>query len=200
MDPWGAQYRYRFGLDERNRTITIASAGPDKGFGTPDDIEALTLAWPYFKPIGNKIDRAVKEIYTSSRAYIRDFNALQAAMLARGIDLKQLRDPWGNPYRFEFHPNGSVYEIVVSSAGAHASRELNQIFSVWTSSIDYFEQARGKIDAALFQVSRTAAVHAACQASMSAADEDAGTMLSAGQNSWPPLHAQIDISTVLNDT
>lgn len=61
VDPWGAQYRYSFGLDDRNRTITIASAGPDKKFGTPDDIEALTLAWPYFKPIGNKIDRAVKD-------------------------------------------------------------------------------------------------------------------------------------------
>ncbi|PYV47172.1 MAG: hypothetical protein DMG92_16785, partial [Acidobacteria bacterium] len=30
VDPWGAQYHYSFGLDDRNRTITIASAGPDK--------------------------------------------------------------------------------------------------------------------------------------------------------------------------
>ena len=158
VDPWGAQYRYSFGLDDRNRTITITSAGPDKKFGTPDDIEAITLNWPYFKPVGNEIDRAVKEIYASSVTYIRDLDGLQVAMIARGVDLKQIRDPWGNPYKFEFQVNGSVYEIVVSSRGAHASKESDSIFSVWTSSIDYFERARNKIDAALFQLSQNSGI------------------------------------------
>src|SRR5436309_1106451 len=51
-DPWGTPYRYNFGIDYRNRTLNIVSAGPDKQFGTADDIEALALSWPYFRPLG----------------------------------------------------------------------------------------------------------------------------------------------------
>jgi len=32
--------------------LNIVSAGPDKQFGTADDIEALTPSWPYFQPFG----------------------------------------------------------------------------------------------------------------------------------------------------
>ena len=59
--------------------LNIVSAGPDNQFGTADDIEALTLSWPYFQLFGKIIDRAVKETYASSGACIRDFDALNAA-------------------------------------------------------------------------------------------------------------------------
>ena len=42
VDPWGTPYRYSFGIDYRNRTLNVVSAGPDKQLGTADDIEVLT--------------------------------------------------------------------------------------------------------------------------------------------------------------
>ncbi len=36
LDPW--QSEYRFAVDEANLTVTISSAGPDRQFGTADDI------------------------------------------------------------------------------------------------------------------------------------------------------------------
>jgi len=86
----------------------------------------------------------VKETYASSGACIRDFDALNAAVLSRGLDLKSLRDPWGNPYRFSFQPSELVYQIVVQSTGHNIPRDLYEPFAVWTSSIDYFEQGARK--------------------------------------------------------
>ena len=124
VDPWGTPYHYSFGIDYRNRTLNIVSAGPDKQLGTADDIEVLTVSWPYFQPFGKIIDRVVKETYASSGAYIRDFDALRAAVLSRGLDLKTLRDPWGNPYTFSFQPSGSLYQVIVQSTGHNMPREF----------------------------------------------------------------------------
>ena len=151
VDPWGTPYHYNFGIDYRNRTLNVVSAGPDKQLGTADDVEALTLSWPYFQPVGKIVDRVVKETYASSGAYIRDFDALRAAVLSRGLDLKTLRDPWGNPYAFGFQPSGSLYQVIVQSTGHNIPREFYAPFAIWTSAIDYFEQARGKIDSAILQ-------------------------------------------------
>jgi hypothetical protein len=153
VDPWGSPYQYSFGIDYRNRTLNIVSAGPDKQLGTVDDLEVLTVSWPYFKPAGKIIDNIVKETYASSGAYIRDVDALAAALLAHGFDLKTVRDPWGNPYEFTFQPNGSLYQIIVTSTGHNPVRDFYGPFSVWTSAVDYFEQARAKIDASLYSLS-----------------------------------------------
>jgi len=155
VDPWGNPYHFSFGIDYRNRTLNTVSAGPDKQLGTADDLEVLTVAWPYFKPFGKIIDRTVKETYGSSGAYIRDLDALNAAVLSRGLDLKTLRDPWGNPYQFSFELSGSIYQIIVRSTGQDIPQESSGPFAVWTSAIDYFEQARGAIDGALYKLSRS---------------------------------------------
>ncbi|MGA9043157.1 MAG: alpha-2-macroglobulin family protein [Terriglobales bacterium] len=155
VDPWGTPYHYNFGIDYRNRTLNVVSAGPDKQLGTADDVEALTVSWPYFQPVGKIIDRVVKETYASSGAYIRDFDALSAAVLSRGLDLKTLRDPWGNPYAFSFQPSDSLYQVIVQSTGHNIPREFYAPFAIWTSAIDYFEQARGKIDSAIYKLSRS---------------------------------------------
>ncbi|HEY3975266.1 MAG TPA: alpha-2-macroglobulin family protein [Candidatus Sulfotelmatobacter sp.] len=155
VDPWGTPYRYNFGIDYRNRTLNVVSAGPDKQSGTADDIDVLTVSWPYFQPFGKIIDRVVKETYASSGAYIRDRDALSAAVLSRGLDLKTLRDPWGNPYQFTFQVSGSIYQIIVRSSGHNIPRDLYEPFAIWTSAIDYFEQARAKVDSGLYGLSRS---------------------------------------------
>jgi hypothetical protein len=178
VDPWGTPYRYSFGIDYRNRTLNILSAGPDKQLGTADDIDVLTISWPYFQPAGKIIDRVVKETYSSSGAYIRDFDALRAAVLSRGLDLKALRDPWGNPYAFSFEPSGSLYQVIVRSmvqgTGHNIPRELYGSFAIWTSAIDYFEQARAKIDSAIYKLSRSTGTFPQDDATFDKAMTDSG--------------------------
>src|SRR5260370_38425307 len=118
--------------------LNILSAGADKQLGTADDIEVLTVSWPYFQPVGRIIDRVVKETYASSGAYIRDFDALSAAVLSRGLDLKTLRDPWGNPYAFSFKPSGSLYQVIVQSTGHNIPRDSYVPIPLWTGPIDKF--------------------------------------------------------------
>ena len=153
VDPWGSPYQYSFGIDYRDRTVKIVSAGPDKQFGTADDIDVLTVDWPYFKPVGQIVDQVVKETYSTSGGYIRDVDGLAAALLPHGIDLKTLHDPWGNPYQFSFQPSGSLYQVIVTSTGKNPGRTYYGPFAVWTSAIDYFEQVRAKIDACLYSLS-----------------------------------------------
>jgi A-macroglobulin TED domain/Alpha-2-macroglobulin family/Carboxypeptidase regulatory-like domain/MG2 domain/A-macroglobulin receptor binding domain/Macroglobulin domain MG3 len=174
VDPWGTPYHYEFGIDYRNRTLNVLSAGPDKQFGTADDIETLTIDWPYFEPFGKIIDRVVKDTYASSDAYIRDLGGLSAAVLARGLDLKALRDPWGNPYEFSFQTSGSMYQVNVGSTGRNASHNSYGSFFVWTSAIDYFGQARVKIDSAIFKLSRSTGSFPQDDASFNKALVDSG--------------------------
>jgi len=147
VDPWGEHYRYKFGVDYSNDTLDVVSAGPDKKFDTSDDIEVRFFA-PFFRPVGKTIDTVVKDTYASSGSYMRDFAALQTAMLAHGINLDTLRDPWGKRYHYTFAPRGRSYEIVVRSDGPN--RDPYDII-VWTSAIDYFGPMRFKIDNALYE-------------------------------------------------
>jgi hypothetical protein len=151
-DPWNSPYRFTYDAEYRCRAIIILSAGPDKRFDTSDDIEADRIYWEYFKPYGKLINQTVKETYASSGTYIRDFKALNAALLLRGLDFNSLRDPWGNPYQLDFSVYGPVYQIRVQSL-----RLPDKItwYEIWTSSIDYFEQSRRLIDKALYEYFRS---------------------------------------------
>ena len=149
VDPWGTAYRSSFGLEYRHRTVHLMSAGPDKKFGTADDLEPVAVNWPYFEATGKLIDRVVKETYATSGEYIRDVETLTTRMRLRGVDLKTLRDPWGNPYKISFNTSQSLFQIVVESGAAKSKQGYSWPFSVWTSSIDYFADVRAKIDRAI---------------------------------------------------
>lgn len=60
-----------------------------------------------------------------------------------------MQDPWGNPYEFEFDVDKANYRIIARSIGPNPKASDEQPFTVWTSSIDYFSEARGRIDSAL---------------------------------------------------
>jgi A-macroglobulin TED domain/Alpha-2-macroglobulin family/Carboxypeptidase regulatory-like domain/MG2 domain/A-macroglobulin receptor binding domain len=200
VDPWGTPYRYRFGIDYRNRTLNVVSAGPDKQLGTADDIEVLTASWPYFQTFGKIIDRVVKQTYASSGAYLGDFDALSAAVLSRGLDLRTLRDPWGNPYTFSFQLSGSLYQVIVQSTGHNVPREFYGPFAVWTSAIDYFEQARGKIDSAIYKLSRSTGIFPQDDETFDKAMLDSGVNLRQLVDPWGhPYYVKYSVESEYGD-
>jgi hypothetical protein len=155
-DPWGTPYRAVFSVDKQSDVLTLISAGADKHFDTDDDFSVERLSWPYFRPVGESIDRAVRQYHERTSAFIRDFATLRSELSRDGLAFDQIRDRWGEPYRFDFEVNDSNYVIKVKSGGPDKQfsvddRYLGDDFIIWTSTIDYFADLRARIEAALTQ-------------------------------------------------
>jgi hypothetical protein len=154
MDPWGTPFRVHFGVRNEMVALEITSDGPDKTFDTEDDFQAARIAWPYFKPYTEAIQRAGKEFHERTGGYIRDLETLKNELARRGINLNSLADPWGHAYQFEFGVHQTNFTVTVMSAGPDGrfdSKTLpsNDDFSLGTTGIDYFSETLAKIDAAL---------------------------------------------------
>ena len=93
------------------------TAGADKRFGTTDDFSAERLSWRYFLPLGAVIDLAIRNYHERTRGYVRDVATLREELSKAGVALDQLRDRWGQPYRFEFGVYNASYMLIVSSGG-----------------------------------------------------------------------------------
>lgn len=155
-DPWGLAYRAVFSVDRQSDNLALVSAGADKQFETHDDLLVDRMSWPYFRSVGEAIDRTVHRYHERTGAFIRDSAILGSELVKEGVSLDQLRDRWGEPYRFEFEVRDSTYVINVSSGGP--DREVSSYgpylagdFLIWTSSIDYFAEQRAEIDRVLTQ-------------------------------------------------
>ncbi|HLF85335.1 MAG TPA: MG2 domain-containing protein [Blastocatellia bacterium] len=153
-DPWGLPYIPRFSVSRERDVLILMSAGPDKRAGTQDDFTVTEMSWPYFKPLGEAIDRAVLRYHDRTGAFIRDRRLLKAELLSDTINIDRLRDRWGKPYRVEFGVSGNYFTVEVKSAGNDRRFDAKHNpsaddFTVWTSKIDYFAGTRAKIDAAL---------------------------------------------------
>lgn len=153
-DPWGTPYRAVFSVDKQSDVLTLVSAGADKHFDTDDDFSVERLSWPYFRPVGEAIDRAVGQYHERTSGFIRDFATLCSELSRDGLALDQKRDRWGEPYHFDFEVNDSNYLIKVKSSGPDKQFSTNERyggddFIIWTSTIDYFADLRARIEAAL---------------------------------------------------
>lgn len=153
-DPWGRPFRAEFHPEGPNDVLELMSDGMDKRAGTDDDFGAAGFTWPYFRKISEAIDRAVKSRRARSGEYVRDISTLAEALRREGVDVASLRDPWGQPYAFEFDSDGSYYRIRVRSSGPNKSFEPRDAadsddFIVSTTVTDYFAETSAAVDAAL---------------------------------------------------
>ena len=153
-DPWGLPYMPKFSVSRDRDLLTLMSLGPDKRAGTRDDFTVAEMSWPYFREIGEAIDRAVQQHHRRTGGFIRDRRLLKSELIGEGINIDTLRDRWGKRYRFEFGVSTNYFTVEVKSGGkdrrfdANTNRSADD-FIVWTSKINYFAGTAGKIDAAL---------------------------------------------------
>jgi hypothetical protein len=148
-DPWLTPYKFEFDIDRQNRIVRVVAAGPDKRFGSTDDITDV-ISWNYFTVTAKAIESSVKEAYLRSSLLIRDYDSLRTEVLRSGINLDQVRDPWGNAYVYKFDVSGIYTRIEVLSHGPTAPKQKwDGDMVVWTSFIDYASAMREKIDDAM---------------------------------------------------
>lgn len=152
LDPWDMPYRTEFAIDGDRKTLSVITAGPDKTFDTGDDFRFEVSSWRYFTPIGRSIDNAAVKFHQRTGNFIRDPKTLSEELSKAGIDIRELRDPWQQPYQFEFAIRNNYYDIRVSSNGPNKKFEPNNTgddVQLWVSSIDYFDERRIALNTAL---------------------------------------------------
>jgi A-macroglobulin TED domain/Alpha-2-macroglobulin family/Carboxypeptidase regulatory-like domain/MG2 domain/A-macroglobulin receptor binding domain/Macroglobulin domain MG3 len=153
-DPWGRPYRAQFSFVRDEDILQLVSDGADERAGTDDDFTAARFSWPYFRPVGERINRAAADYHKRTGGYVRDLSTLKEEVRREGFDLDSLRDRWGQPYRFDFDVSGTDYIIAVESGGPDKTFESPNVtgaddFRLWTTLTDYFAESRAGIDAAL---------------------------------------------------
>ncbi len=150
-DPWETPYRASFFAQNASDVFLLASAGPDKQFGTEDDFTALRTERPYFRFTGEAINRAVARYHARTGHFIRDAGVLKIELQREGIDFDALRDPWGQAYQLDFGVVQRIFQISVRSSGPDKqfSSKNNDDVTLWTSSIDYSADVQARIDSAL---------------------------------------------------
>ncbi|HEX6044068.1 MAG TPA: alpha-2-macroglobulin family protein, partial [Pyrinomonadaceae bacterium] len=153
-DPWGMPYRVKFSVDKQADTLTFSSSGLDKRADTPDDFVADQMSWAYFRPVGETIDRAIARYHQRTGKFIRDAATLRDEVSTEGLNLDQLYDRWGKPYRLDFDVNEGNFVLNIRSGGPDQrfspdERYLPDDFIIWRSAIDYFAAPRARIADAL---------------------------------------------------
>jgi hypothetical protein len=143
-DPWGSEFVPEFGLGRTDYTLDLYSPGPDKRVGTDDDFNASTETVPFFAPTQGDITHALQQYHATTGGFVRDLSSLRDALVAIGMNISALRDPWGHPYVFTFDLARSQYTVVAKSLGEGGKPEEEYV--VGMASIDYFADARTQID------------------------------------------------------
>ncbi len=151
-DPWGQPYLVRFSIERDKNVVTVISTGPDKiedddeDEFADDDFEALKLTFDYFTETGQKIDKALEKYTERTGTFVRDEKTLAIALLESGINIADLKDRWGEPYRFKFEVDRRNYIFRVESIGPSKNKSYKyDDFQVWRNNTDYFTKVEAKI-------------------------------------------------------
>lgn len=141
LDPWEQPFRAVFETSGRFDRAILLSAGPDKRFGTEDDLTALRIEREYFKPHRDRIDAALKAL----PAYPSTETGVRSVLQASGIRLGELRDPWGTAYstRFEISRDQSVLSF--HSAGPDRTSGTSDDIQVDNISGRYFTETQSRV-------------------------------------------------------
>ena len=181
-DPWGQPYRPNFYFAGEFQFLSIECSGADKQFDTGDDFSVARLQWPYFRAAGEALNSVVNEYHQRTGNYIRSFDILRTELRSKNIDLDALRDPWNQPYKFEFKIDGTLLIIEVTTR--LPGWQTTDQFRVWRSPIDYFSEKRWKIDSILTERLKETGAFPQNDAELGSALANKGVDISSLRDPW----------------
>lgn len=134
LDPWNTPYKVETDTEMANEVVSVRSAGPDKRYGTDDDIVVNIAQRNLFAVPGEKLSKLLIHAAESEQPLPANLEQLTALAANGGLSLNSAAAgtlaPTGKPYEYEFVVQRRFYYIDVV-------REDN--LHVWTSpAIDYF--------------------------------------------------------------
>jgi hypothetical protein len=151
LDPWNTPYRVATKVEWNNEVVSLVSAGPDKRFGTDDDLTIELTKRNYFELPGERLTALMRVAVKAGQTLPANEKELKAMALAGGLNLETTLDPQGKPYHYHVQAQRRSYTIhvfphdaVVQPDGRYSCCEA------WSSSaIDYFSQTEARLGAAL---------------------------------------------------
>ena len=103
-DPWGRPYETRFLISGSYYVTQIVSPGEDEPRKKGKDTG--TVVWEdrvdYFVTARQHIDRVLTAHLHAGGTYPRNEDEFKAILRQTGVNLEELRDPWGDPYYVAF--------------------------------------------------------------------------------------------------
>jgi hypothetical protein len=175
-DPWGEPYRSRFSIDGDSAVLELLSAGPDKKFGTGDDMVAMTIKREWFLPY----KAAIRDVLAKLKDYPATADEFSGILDQAGIRFDRLRDAWGNPLRAEISHDRDRRIVEIWSPWPGHEAEPGGRAKVASYYGTYFRASRERIDAAL----KTAREFPADEAQFRALLDGAGIDLDGLRDPW----------------
>jgi hypothetical protein len=134
-DPWGRLYRFEFGIRMDRFTVTGTSSGPDRRFGSPDDIHVYFKATSYFTFEAARLQDALSAHIREGNRWPLTEDELGLALSSSAIRWEALEDPWGRRYYASWTRvfRGESYAAMatrIQSAGPDGKRGTADDFEV----------------------------------------------------------------------
>jgi hypothetical protein len=153
LDPWNTPYKVTLSESQNNDLVTLESAGPDKEFGTKDDLSIPLLQRSVFAVPGDRLNKLLEQALAAGQPLPATADALKEFALAGGLNLDSAAQHTlqsnGKPY---------LYNIEESHRNFFVGVARSKYDPVWRSeAVDYFAGTEAKLNAAL--ESWTAAGH-----------------------------------------
>ncbi len=163
-DPWMQAYRARFYVENARDVVQFLSSGPDKIFGTADDIEALEVKREWFLPY----EAIMRAALTKQPDYPTTVEEFQRALSGAGLSFEALRDPWANPLHVSIEYQRQIRRIQIVSAGPDQRYQTDDDCIIASFSHQYFAATAEKIAKALEAAAEGPGDDAAFRATLSA--------------------------------
>jgi hypothetical protein len=141
IDPWNTPYKANRSIASNYEVLTMVSAGPDKRFGTEDDIDLELTRRNLFELPGERLARLLDDATKAGKSLPGTIDGLKALSRNGGLDLDSIFDPRRKPYTYAILVSRRYYSIQVLVQPGE---------TVWTSpSIDYFSATEARMERAI---------------------------------------------------
>jgi hypothetical protein len=144
IDPWNTPYSPEYTAPWNDEVLTFTSAGPDKRFGTGDDMSIVVARRNIFAAAGRRLTEILQRTAAADEPLPGTPDALKALAKSSGLDLNSAGqgtlDLDGKPFKYVIDV-GRFYSIEV---------RRGDVILVWRSpEIDYFSRNEASMDNAL---------------------------------------------------
>jgi len=151
LDPWQTPYKVQVSRNSNTMDLSVVSAGPDKRFGTDDDLSVNVVQRNYFALPGERLIKILEDRLTAEEALPGTVDELKQMARAAALDLDRTFDPGGNPFQYQIGVGPRWYNIQVFGHDAKPMENGRLQWPViWTCPyIDYFSRTEARLEAAI---------------------------------------------------
>jgi hypothetical protein len=123
-DRWLKPYTFKFYVQGTNHVVSVTTTDP-----TNYEFALCQSSIDYFAETRTKIDATLQERTRTSR-FPQSRGEMRDALLPAGIDLDNLRDPWGNLYYITFNTIAFYGDEVRMESRAVSNGEAKQVLQI----------------------------------------------------------------------